>query len=193
MSAASGRGSGAPGRSSRRLRILGFRRNRDGSVAVEFALLAVPFLSLVYAIFETSMVHMTNQVMQTAISDSSRLIMTGQAQAANMTAAQFKAEVCKRVTALFNCTRDLIIDVRVYNSFSSASVTAPPVKVDGTIDTSGLGFTMGGPNQIVVVRGILAYPIVVPLIGKSMTNLAGNKLLIMASAAFKNEPYATGT
>ena len=50
---------------------------------------------------------------------------------------------------------------------------------------------MGGPNQIVVVRGILAYPIVVPLIGKSMTNLAGNKLLIMASAAFKNEPYST--
>src|SRR6476469_4719836 len=82
-------------------------RDRRGSVSVEFALLAVPFLGLVYGIFETSMVHMTGQVMQTAVSDASRLIMTGQAQSKGMTSTQFKAEICRKVTALFNCARDL--------------------------------------------------------------------------------------
>ena len=37
---------------------------------------------------------------------------------------------------------------------------------------------------------MIAYPIVVPLVGQSFVNLAGNKLLIMASAAFQNEPYS---
>lgn len=183
------RASGDAARPARRWRR--FRRDGRGSVAVEFGLLALPFLSLVYAIFETSMVHMTGQVMQTAISDASRLIMTGQAQNANMTAAQFKDQVCKRVTALFNCQRDLTIDVRVYTSFSAATVSAPPIKADKTIDTSSMGFTMGGPNEIVVVRAFLAYPIIVPLVGQTLVNLAGNKRLIMASAAFKNEPYAS--
>ena len=168
-------------------------RDRRGSVAVEFALLAVPFLGLVYGIFETSMVHMTGQVMQTAVSDASRLIMTGQAQSKGMTSTQFKAEICRKVTALFNCARDLQVDVQVYTSFTGASVTKPPIDAKGNLDTTAFKYDAGQPNSIVIVRAVLAYPIVVPLIGKTMVNLSGNKLLIMATAAFKNEPYTVGS
>ena len=168
-------------------------RDRRGSVAVEFALLAVPFLGLVYGIFESSMVHMTGQVMQTAVSDASRLIMTGQAQSKGMTSTQFKAEICRKVTALFNCSRDLQVDVQVYTSFTGASVTKPPVDAKGNLDTTAFKYDAGQPNSIVIVRAVLAYPIVVPLIGKTMVNLSGTKLLIMATAAFKNEPYTVGS
>lgn len=167
------------------------RRDRRGSVAVEFALLAVPFMGLIYGIFETSLVHMTGQLMQTAVSDASRLIMTGQAQNQGMTQTQFKAAICKKITAFFNCQRDLQVDVQVYTSFTGASVTAPPVDSKGNLDTTAFKYDAGQPNSIVIVRAVVAYPIVVPLIGKTMVNLSGNKLLIMATAAFKNEPYAT--
>ncbi len=165
-----------------------FRRDRKGSTAVEFAMLAVPFLSLVFAIFETSMVHMTGQVMQTAVSDASRLIMTGQAQAAGFTGVDFKNEVCKRVKATFDCPNMLQVDVKVFPNFASATAPPPPIN-GGKLDSTGFGFVPGGPNQIVVVRAAIEYPIVVPLIGQTMVNLADNRLLIMASAAFKNEPY----
>lgn len=165
-----------------------FRKDRKGSTAVEFAMLAIPFLSLVFAIFETSMVHMTSQVLQTAVSDASRLIMTGQAQAAGYNGVDFKNEVCKRVKATFDCPNMLQIDVRTFPSFASATAPPPPIN-GGKLDSTGFGFVPGGPNQIVVVRAAIEYPIVVPLIGQTMVNLANNRLLIMASAAFKNEPY----
>jgi Flp pilus assembly protein TadG len=171
------------------LRVLG--RDRGGSVAVEFALLALPFLGLIYGIFETSLVHMTGQLMQTAVSDASRLIMTGQAQNQGMTATQFKTAICKKITVFFNCDRDLQVDVQVYTSFTGASITAPPVDSKGNLDTAAFKYDAGKPNSIVIVRAVVAYPIVVPLIGKTMVNLSGNKLLIMATAAFKNEPFAT--
>jgi Flp pilus assembly protein TadG len=168
----------------------GLGRDRSGSVAVEFALLAVPFLALIYAIFETSLVHMTGQVLQSAVTDASRLIMTGQAQSKGLTQSQFKAEICKKVTVFFNCSRDLQVDVQVYSSFTGASVTTPPIDAKGNLDTSAFKYDAGQPNSIVIVRAAVAYPIVVPLIGKTMVNLSGNKLLIMASAAFKNEPFS---
>ena len=59
-----------------------FRSNRRGSVAVEFSLIALPFFALLFAIIETALVFFASQVLETAVQDSSRLILTGQAQTA---------------------------------------------------------------------------------------------------------------
>ena len=75
-----------------------FRRNRRGSAAVEFALVAPLFFGLLFAIIELSMVFFASQVLETAVQDSARLIQTGQAQSGSYTAAQFKTDVCSRVT-----------------------------------------------------------------------------------------------
>jgi Flp pilus assembly protein TadG len=166
-----------------------FRQDRRGSTAVEFAMLALPFLSLVFAIFETSMVHMTSQVLQTAVTEASRKIMTGQAQKGNFKATDFKAEICKNVKAFFDCANELQIDVQTFANFAAATVPPAPIK-NGRLDPSGFGYVPGGPNQIVVVRAAIEYKLVVPsMISNTMQNLDGSRLLIMASAAFKNEPY----
>ena len=55
-------------------------RQQDGAAAVEFALIAAPFLALVFAIMETAIVFFAGQALETAAADSARLIMTGQAQ-----------------------------------------------------------------------------------------------------------------
>ena len=71
-----------------------FGRNRRGSAAVEFALVAPVFFALLFAIIETAIVFFAGQVLETVTQDSARLIMTGQAQTAAYTQAQFKTNVC---------------------------------------------------------------------------------------------------
>ena len=57
-----------------------FARQQGGAAAVEFGLVAAPFLALVFAIMETAIVFFSGQALETAVADASRLIMTGQAQ-----------------------------------------------------------------------------------------------------------------
>jgi Flp pilus assembly protein TadG len=69
-------------------------RQQDGAAAVEFSLVAAPFLALLFAIMETALVFFSGQALETAVADSARLIMTGQAQSQGLTQATFKNAVC---------------------------------------------------------------------------------------------------
>ena len=162
-------------------------------MAVEFALLAVPFLGLVYGDLRDLDGAHDGPGHADRRPDASRLIMTGQAQKQGHDCDAVQGRDLQKVTAFFNCARDLQVDVQVYTSFTGASVTTPPIDAKGNLDTTAFKYDAGQPNSIVIVRAVLAYPIVVPLIGKTMVNLSGNKLLIMATAAFKNEPYMVGS
>src|SRR5262245_27157195 len=87
-------------------RVLGFAAARrligqqDGAAAVEFGLVAAPFLALIFAIMETAIVFFAGQALETAAADSARLIMTGQAQTAGYSESQFKTAVCGKIHGL---------------------------------------------------------------------------------------------
>jgi len=165
-----------------------FAQRQDGAATVEFAIVAAPFLALMFAIMETAIVFFAGQTLETAVADSARLIMTGQAQTASYTATQFKNAVCAKILGLFDCQNGLQIDVKTYTSFSSIN-NAKPIDSNGNLQTSTFGYSPGGPGDIVVVRLMYQWPIYVSLLGLSMNDLSGNKRLIMATAAFRNEPY----
>jgi Flp pilus assembly protein TadG len=177
-------------RLSRRFRrlIARFRRNRDGTSAVEFGLIAIPFFALLLAIIETAMIYYVSEVLQTAVSDSSRLIMTGQVTSTTYDAAKFKTEICSRVPTLFDCQNLIRVDVQSSTAFPGS---VPTPVTNGNLDSTGFGFDPGGPSQIVMVRAAMAYPVWLPIIGLGMANLNENKRLIMASAVFRNEPYGS--
>src|SRR6187399_929056 len=103
-----------------------FVRGEDGIAAVEFGIVAAPFLALMFAIMETAIVFFASQTLETAVADSARLIMTGQAQQGSFTQAQFKSAVCAKILGLFDCANGIQIDVKTYSSFSTVS-TAKPV------------------------------------------------------------------
>ena len=73
-----------------------FARQQDGAAAIEFGMVAAPFLALVFAIMETAMVFFAGQALETATADSARLIMTGQAQKPGMSQSQFKTRSARR-------------------------------------------------------------------------------------------------
>jgi len=165
-----------------------FARAQDGATAVEFALVAAPFLALIFAIIETALVFFAGQTLETAATDAARLIMTGQAQTAGYSQSDFKTAVCNRLAGgLFDCTNGVYVDVKTYSSFTSIN-TAPPI-VNGKLDTSNMTYTPGGPGNIVVVRLYYQWPIIVSMLGDNLANLNGNQRLLMATSVFRNEPY----
>lgn len=174
-------------------RLLGFTtarrmvRQQDGAAAVEFALVAAPFLAMVFAIIETAVVFFAGQALETAAADSSRLIMTGQAQNAGYDQAKFKEAVCGKIFGLFNCSGGLSIDVKNYPTFASIP-SAKPV-TSGNLDSGSFGYAPGTPGDIVVVRLMYQWPVYVSLLGLNLSDLSGGKRLLMSTVAFRNEPY----
>jgi len=163
-----------------------FVRRQDGAAAVEFALVAAPFLALTFAILETAMVFFAGQTLEAASADSARLIMTGQAQSAGFSQAQFKTAVCSRIYGLFDCTNGLYVDVKSYASFAAVN-TAPPIS-NGQFNTT-MSYNPGDVGDIVVVSLYYQWPIYVSMLGNNLANLSGGKRLLSATAVFRVEPY----
>ena len=114
--------------------------------------------------------------------------MTGQAQSQSFDAAAFKTSVCSKIGGLFNCAGGLYVDVKTYSSFGSVD-NSSPVDANGQLKTGSFGYTPGGPGDIVVVRLMYQWPVYASMLGFNLGNMAGNKRLLLATAAFRNEPY----
>jgi Flp pilus assembly protein TadG len=164
-----------------------FRRNRDGSTVVEFALVAPIFIGLLFAIIEAALMFFTSQVLETVTQDSARQIYTGQAQNKALTAAQFKSLVCGKVVALFDCANGISIDVQNYPQYANVP-TATAIDASKNF-TNPNNYNPGGPGDIVVVRLFYQWPILVTRFGYDISNLANGKRLMTATAAFQNEPF----
>ena len=165
-----------------------FVRQDDGATIVEFGIVAFPFLALMFAIIETALVFFSGQVLETAAADSARLILTGQAQALNLNATTFKNQVCSRIFGLFDCQGKLQIDVRTYASFPG-TITKPVNPITGLLDTTGFGYQPGGACEIVVARLVYKWPTFVRTFGLDVADLSDGYRLVMATAAFRNEPF----
>ena len=173
----------------RRLGVLQFVRCTDGALAVEFGLVLAPFIAMLFAIFQTTLVFFAGRVLDTAVEQSARLILTGQAQDQGMNQSAFASAVCGKIYALFNCS-GLMIDVQTANSFSNANTSMPTVTFNqqGQV-TNAWQYQPGNPGDIVVVRVMYQWPVFLGPLGFSLSNLSNGKRLLMSSAAFKNEPY----
>ena len=169
-----------------------FVRQQDGAAAVEFALVITPFLALLFAIFETALIFFSGQVLETAVADASRLIMTGQAQGQSMSQADFKTAVCTRIYGLFDCQNGVYVDVKTFSSFSGVTMPSP-VDAQGNFQNN-FSYQPGAPCDIVVVRLFYQWPIQVSLLGlNNLSTMVGNKRVLIATSAFRNEPFSNST
>ena len=164
-----------------------FVRQQDGAAAVEFALVAAPFLALTFAIIETAFVFFAGQTLEAAAADSARLIMTGQAQTAGYSQSDFKTQVCARIYGLFDCANGIYVDVKSYSSFAAVNTT-PPV-TNGQFNTASMAYSPGDVGDIVVVSLYYQWPIYVSMFSNKLDNLNGGNRLLAATSVFRVEPY----
>jgi TadE-like protein len=162
-----------------------FGRNRRGSAAVEFALVAPVFLALLFAILETGIIFFANQYLETLTQEGARMILTGQAQNGNYTSAQFHTYICNRVVALFNCN-NIYVNVQSFSSFQNLTATCP---ISNGAFVNNMQYSPGGPGNVVIVQLFYQWPQFVTGLGYNITNLNGGYRLLCTTAAFRNEPY----
>ena len=165
-----------------------FRRSRRGSAAVEFALVAPVFFALLFAIIETALVFFAGQVLETAVQDSGRLLFTNQSNCAGMSQADFKQNICDRVSALMSCS-GVDVDVRSYAAGTAITITDPIVSGSYASNSIYQPPACNTTTDTVVVRGFYQWPLVVTGLGYNIANIgrgtASSKRLLAATSAFR--------
>lgn len=170
-----------------------FHTDETGATAVEFSLVAVPFFALMFAIFETALVLFAQQLLEEATASAARLVRTGKAQANGLTATTFKTKICGIVSILLDCSK-MVVDIQKLSSFSTGAMNlTPPTNDQGNLDlTATPTFVPGKGSDIVLVRAFYQWPITVNQIvniNLNLVNKPGATHLLMATAAFRNEPF----
>lgn len=163
-------------------------RDRRGSVLVEFSFIAIPFFMLLFGILETGLVFFGNSMLDKATADAARLVRTGQAQAQNMTAAQFHDYICTQVSPLLTCGANLQVDVEAFTDFGNVNLP-DPIDANGNLNPNLNHYVIGGPGDIVLVRTFYTWDIITPLLRPFFSNLSGGQRLMTSAATFRNEPF----
>lgn len=161
-------------------------RSSDGSAAVEFGMVALPFLLMMFAILEIGLVFVTDSVLENAAIETGRLVRTGQASAQSMDAAAFKASLCGRMSIFApDCASRATVDVRVIPQFA----TAPPDPMaGGSFDNGVLTYSNGAPGDLVLVRVWYRQPLLTTFLAQGISRLNDGSVMLTATTAFRNEP-----
>lgn len=170
-----------------------FANGRRGAAAVEFAMVALPFLMLIFGIMEISMIYLVSVTLENATVEAARQIRTGNFQngsASDQTAAYFQGQICGQLSWLgSNCSSNLFVDVRTFTSF--ASINQPNPIQNGQINQNNLSFQTGGAGDIVMVRAFYQWTLFTPMLDGMVASMNGGSTLITATSTFKNEPYSS--
>ncbi|WP_337268181.1 TadE/TadG family type IV pilus assembly protein [Oryzifoliimicrobium ureilyticus] len=187
-----------------------FLRSSDGAAAIEFALLAIPYFMVIFAILETFVAFAGEQLVYSAVDTLSRKIRTGQitynmGRTTDMnTVGQFRQAVCDEISILIKCSSSevsapakLYVDVQTFTSFANIPTAIPRVSsaAFADLDPSKMKYAFGGPGTINMVRVYYRWQIITDIIRPYVTTIRPadgsmpRDFLIVGTAAFQNEHY----
>lgn len=183
-----------------------FWRDESGSYAIEFALVAIPFIVFVIGIIGFSLEYFTQNTLENGMTTASRSLRTGQAQITGQTVAQFKDNVCGVTSETNNNTTtrteywlkcsNLQVFVSAHNDW--ASVNPEPCVKNGNVavnNASGsdrIAQYSGQDSKIVIVTACYRWEWLTLLPrfgGLNFSNLADGSQMIQTTTVFKSEPY----
>lgn len=167
-------------------------RDTRGATIIEFALVATPFIALILATIQTSLVFFAQQTLETVAEKTARQLVTDQAQNSGMTQQDFQAAACaslRKFAAFMQCA-NLMVDVQNADSFEDIDTAAPTLTYDskGNVNNNWQ-FNPGPPGSIVVMRTMYLFPVISGPLGLTFANSQGGKRLLVATSVFKSEAY----
>lgn len=182
-----------------------FRRSRDGSAAIEFAILAIPYFLIIFAILETFIAFIAEQVVTSAVDTLGRQLRTGnithsQGKSTEKTETQFRQLFCNEISFMMRCDaaevatpNRLYLDVRSFASFAAIPKTV--TTASGSLDTTSFAFAPGGANTINMLRAYYYWPVTADLVRSYLGNIhrpgetSNSDFLIVETTAFQSENY----
>lgn len=185
-------------------------RSSEGATAIEFAILAIPFMMIVFATFETFIAFTGEQLVSNAVDTMARRVRTGQitfglGRTTDMKEVDFRTEFCKQISVMITCSNTeaavpdkLWIDLEQVTNFADIPTTVPLKLTNGgknkDLDTSQIKYTPGGAGKINMLRAYYRWPITTDLVRPYISNIQSEgstkgQFLIVATTAFQNENY----
>jgi len=178
---------------------------RDGATAVEFGLVALPFLALLGGCLENGLVSWEQEILQQAVVEAGRQIYTGSFQTTNAGVtdaatlmSRFRNAICTqpngaaRIT-IFNCANVRVSVTQASNYASAAPVSPVATDANGVSDWNANfpSYTCAGASAIMIVQAAVDVPVFFPLLGSTSSNLPNKRRVLQAATVFKVEPYTT--
>ena len=175
-----------------------WRREESGTTAIEFGIVAMPFLLLLFGIMSVCLFYFANFSIENAVWQASRAIRTGQMQTSQgaytglttdaARKAAFKKAMCAAAPTFLDCNSKAVVIIQSNANF--AGISEPSCATNGTIIAdSAAAFNPGTGSSVVLVT--VCYPWKwggkLPLF--KLGNLQDGALLMQASVAFRSEPY----
>lgn len=171
-------------------------RDNRGAAAVEFAIVALPFLLLVLGTIGISLYFFTSNALEHGVEAAARKIRTGQAQKGQLTVGDFRQLVCDEAGSYIDCKK---VRVLIQHAPNWSGVSPTPcldskgnlVSSTGSTDDQVVDYS-GEASEVVLVT--LCYPWDLAenfsfLRLGSGTNGTGPAIL-QAATAFRTEPYS---
>ncbi len=176
-------------------------RDRRGATAVEFAIIASPFIFMIFAIIQLALYFMVQVTLDNAVAIAARQLRTGQsvADGTNDTSgeAAFKTSVCNNMSWLQSQCQSgvantsglqyLVLDVRTLGSGYSGASSAPPMTSNGAMNTSSFCYYSGGAGSAVEMRAFYRWQLVSPILAQGLQTFSGVAEL-QSTEVFQVEP-----
>jgi Flp pilus assembly protein TadG len=164
------------------------RAPREGATAIEFAIVALPFFFVIFAILELGIIFLVDSMAESAVQQTSRLVRTGQAQGGAISSAQFKTALCQGMSVFSgDCETRATVDVRVIPQFRDPN--PPDPTADGELAEGDGEFDPGAAGDLMLVRVWYEQPVITPLLSQALTRLDSGTAVISITTAFRNEPF----
>lgn len=197
-------GSGGRRPGGHRSRALCFGRSEGGAAAVEFALVALPFLALLGGSLEIALSFWAQANLEQAVYEAARDVYTGSFQNANAKTTNttqlisaFKNSICtdggKAKLTLFNCA-NVRVNVIVHDDFAglkpvSATQTDTQTGETGWNPAYGTTYACARSSSAVLIQAAVDYPVYFKLLNPTAVVLSGDRRILQAATVFRVEPY----
>jgi len=163
-----------------------FAGNRQGAAAIEFAILALPFFLVIFAIIEIAIMCFVDAGLDAALHKTARQVRVGTATTDQWDLSKFKATLCSELSYYFDCSNSLLVRATVITDMSS--VTRISALAGGTLSVSE-DFDIGGAGDYVLIQAFLPWDPVVHYYSYSSSKLDDGRYVLGAAELFKNEPF----
>ncbi|MCP5368613.1 MAG: pilus assembly protein [Hyphomicrobiales bacterium] len=181
-----------------------FRRNRDGSPMIEFALAAPALFLIVAGTMELGLAMVTNVLMESSLREAARWGITGQELEGESRLEHILAMIDRHTLGLVDMG-EAKLQILTYPGFDQVGRGEEFVDGNGNgtydagetfTDSNGNGgwdadmgvAGAGASGEVVVYRILYKWPFLTPLVGKLVGDQDG-KLGLRASVAVRNEPW----
>ncbi|HPF77898.1 MAG TPA: pilus assembly protein [Alphaproteobacteria bacterium] len=163
-----------------------WRYNRDGSTAVEFALIGIPFIFMVIGIVEMALMFTAQSLLEASTAEAARQIRIGAVQQGGGE-DEFIESLCDYASVLIPCG-DLQYQVVSMDSFEDAA-DFPDASFDENGDLEDQQFDAGGVSDVVMIRTAYKYPIKTPMMQLILSNNGDQNRLMLSTIVLQTEPY----